>query len=178
MARLASLNRDGFGRRLAEIDMGDPPPVWGSPEWNATNDPRQAANFAYLQSPEWQRYVEAINQSQHDTSQPAGSSRYWEYPGAVIAGVGAGALLGGGETAASGIGDGSASTAATGVSPSATQGFVDAGAAGASSLTTGDVSPALSATQDPLGSGGDPGNPVASGTSSRGATGTALSRII
>lgn len=182
MATLASLSRDRYARRPIERDSGTAPPLWGSPEWNAANDPRQAANAAYFTSPEWQRYVEANNASEHSTSTP--DFNYLLAPAALIGGVAAGGLLGAGEAGAGasegvagGLGEGSASTAATGVTPAATAGIGGGDTGLMAGATTGASAP-LSAAQDPLGSGGDPGNATAGSSSGRAGAGTAMSRIL
>lgn len=76
-----------------------------------------------------------------------------------------------------GAGEGSVSTAATGVTPAATAGIGGGDTGLMAGATTGASAP-LSAAQDPLGSGGDPGNATAGSSSGRAGAGTAMSRIL
>lgn len=40
---------------------GHPSPVWGSPEWNATNDPQHAADIKYLNSEDYANDLNRVN---------------------------------------------------------------------------------------------------------------------
>lgn len=103
--------------------------------------------------------------------------------GGAVGGTAEGGAAGG--AAGGGVGAGAGAGAGAGVAaPTLAQVGTAASGAGAVSSALGgsqDTSPPLSATQDPLGSGGDPGNAVPGSGGSGGApggAGSALSRII
>src|SRR5258706_3054458 len=91
------------------------------------------------------------------------------------AGAAANAGVGGSATGGGGAIPAVSGDVAGAAAPAAVTGTDIAGAGAAASA----ISPALTATQDPLGSGGDPGNPIGgSSGGAGGAAGSALSRII
>lgn len=211
MATLASLNRDRFGRPLVEPDAGGPPPVWGSPEWNAASDPRHAQDVAYINSSAYANDLNRVNPGlvgegnyfHYDPTDTQGTSLHnanendsnWvnlyrpaaEFYGSAIGGAALGGLFSGageagaGEGLAGGIGEGSASTAATGVAPAATAGIgggdtgIMAGAAASGAGGLDEAAMMQAARTQSLNSLAAQG--ITGGTGASGA-GTALSRIL
>src|SRR5260221_3220538 len=116
---LASLARRGVtdrGFRSEGPDPGGHPPVWGSPEWNASNDPQHAADLAWLTGPGYVNFLNARNagEGREFVQGPNGGvggpvlgdphfsqwNNIWrpglEFLGAAVGGAGIGSALGAG----------------------------------------------------------------------------------